>query len=71
MEEDGIVGRTLKIGKNKIKIWTVYNRDEMKEMKGMIGSIIKGKEEELMTLDGDFNARIGAMGEVYMGEETH
>ena len=43
----------------------------MKEMKGKIDSIIKEKEEDMMILGGDFNARIGTMGEVYTGgEET-
>ena len=70
MEEGGIVGRMMKIGKNKIKVWIVYNRDDMKEMKGKMGSIIKEKEEEIMILGGNFNARIGTMGEVYMGEKT-
>ena len=42
----------------------------MKKMKKKIDSIIKEKEEEMMILGGDFNARIGTMGEVYMGEET-
>ena len=70
MEENRIVGRMMKIGKNKIKIWTVYNRDDMKKMKEKIDGIIKAKGEEMMILGGDFNARIGTVGEMYMGEET-
>ena len=60
MEDDEIEGRMMKIGKNKIKIWTVFNRDDMK---GKIDSIAKEKEEEMMILGEDFNARIGTMGE--------
>ena len=63
MEEDGIVCMMMEIGKKKIKIWTAYSRDGMKEMKGKINSIIKEKEEEMMIFGGDFNARIGTMGE--------
>ena len=43
MEEDGIVGKTMEFGKNKIKIWTTHSRDSMKEMKWKIYRTIKEK----------------------------
>ena len=58
MEEDGIVGRSIEIGKSKISICTA--EEESKH---------ESKEELVRLREGDFKPRIGSEEEMYVDKE--
>ena len=68
-EEEGVIGRWLRIDGEKWKVWAVYNNEGMAKMARKLRRVIEEEETEKTIIGGDFNARTGEEGYIY-AEET-
>ncbi|KAJ3651306.1 hypothetical protein Zmor_017356 [Zophobas morio] len=69
IEMEGIVERKLTVNKKRWRIYTIYSR-RMRNTKQEIQEKIEESEEEVLLLEGDFNARIGNRSREEDGENT-
>jgi len=63
-EEEEIVMSEIIKGTEKWKVMSIYNRKDWKGLEQKIESLIEEKKDERLIINGDFNIRIGELGNV-------
>ncbi|XP_077270175.1 uncharacterized protein LOC143901623 [Temnothorax americanus] len=65
---NGMQERRLRVEGEIWRIITVYNGEKMRTLRRGLEKIIEEREEEILCIGGDFNARIGGEGKNYEGD---